>query len=498
MVKRHNQLMLLLLAASDVTAAGMAFVAAYCENLLAVHFHVINSPIALRDLIPAGALGAVLCIPVFARSGLYQPKRTKRFVAELPIILRAVCTVWCITYVVVGLLKHPSSSRVLMASVLASWLLTAGLSRLVGRQILRYFRKRGLNLRYAAIVGTGRLGQTLYHCIRRNTWTGIEPAYFVSTSGSRTSLLRRDVVPLAGNINDILVARPVDIVLLALPAQDHRVVEELLNQLANTEYDIRVVPDMLSFHFLRHEVDQLDGLPIVTLTHTPLGGWNRVLKRGMDLIISIPATVVLALPMLLIGVLVKFTSKGPVFHSQVRTSVGGRHFRILKFRTMVADAETNTGPVWASDDDPRSTRIGRFLRKTGLDELPQLLNVVRGQMSLVGPRPERPELVERFRTHVPRYMLRHHAKAGLTGWAQVNGLRGRTSIRKRLQYDMFYICNWTLGFDIRIILLTLFPFLSRARFRRKGLAAARPLEGDLQWLTLPNSALSNAPVHPRA
>ena len=483
--------MLSLLVASDLAAAASAFIAAYYENLLAVHLNVINSPIAVHDLIPPAFIAAILCIPVFARSGLYQPKRTKRFLAELPIILRAVCTAWCFTYVVVGLMKHPASSRVLMTCLLASWLLTATFSRLLGRQVLRYFRQRGLNLRFAAIVGTGRLGQTLYHCIRRNPWTGIEPAYFVSTNPSRTSLLGRDVLPLplTTNINDILASRPVDIVLLALPAHDHETVEQLLNQLANTELDIRVVPDMLSFHFLRHDIDQLDGLPIVTLTHTPLGGWNRVLKRAIDLLISVPATVLLALPMILIALLVKLTSNGPIFHSQIRTSVGGRRIRILKFRTMVPDAENHTGPVWAADDDPRTTPIGRFLRKSSLDELPQLLNVLLGQMSLVGPRPERPELVERFRTNVPRYMLRHHAKAGLTGWAQVNGLRGQTSLRKRLQYDMFYICNWTLGLDFRIIFLTLFPFLSRARSRRNGLASTRPLEANLQWLTVPNTSL---------
>jgi putative colanic acid biosynthesis UDP-glucose lipid carrier transferase len=180
------------------------------------------------------------------------------------------------------------------------------------------------------------------------------------------------------------------------------------------------------------------------------------LKRAFDLLVSAVSLPLLVLPMLLIALGVKWSSPGPVFYRQERASLGGKPFQILKFRTMVVDAEKSVGPVWAFDNDSRATRFGRFLRRTSLDELPQLLNVLWGDMSLVGPRPERPELIERFRHQVPRYMLRHHVKAGLTGWAQVHGLRGRTSLRKRIQYDLYYIRHWTFGLDLWILALT--PF----------------------------------------
>ena len=257
-------------------------------------------------------------------------------------------------------------------------------------------------------------------------------------------------------IGDMLASRPVDIVFVALPARDSAGTEEVLGELANTHVDVRIVPDMLSFQFLKHDLSQLDNLPIVTLTHTPLRGWNGALKRGLDLAGSALGLVVLSLPLLLIALVVRLASGSPVFYRQMRTSLSGKPFVMIKFRTMTVGAETATGPVWVTEDNPCITcAFGRFLRRTGLDELPQLVNVLLGDMSLVGPRPERPEFVERFRKQVPRYMLRYHAKGGLTGWAQVHGLRGRTSIRKRLQYDTHYLCHWSFGLDLWILFITL-------------------------------------------
>ena len=213
---------------------------------------------------------------------------------------------------------------------------------------------------------------------------------------------------------------------------------------------------LLSFHFLRHDVTQLDNLPIISLTHSPQHGWNSTLKAAFDLVVSSIALMVVAAPMFLIALAIKLTSRGPVFYRQKRTSLGGKEFKIIKFRTMIHNAEAQTGAIWALARDPRVTLLGGILRRTGLDELPQLLNILTGTMSLIGPRPERPEFIERFGEQVPRYMLRNQVKAGLTGWAQVHGLRGRTSLRKRLQYDLHYVTNWTFGLDLRILLMTAF------------------------------------------
>ncbi len=219
--------------------------------------------------------------------------------------------------------------------------------------------------------------------------------------------------------------------------------------------DIIVVPDIYEFITLRGGIEEFDGLPIVNLRNTPLFGWNMVLKRTFDVSLS-TALIALTSPlMLLIAILVKAGSRGPVFYVQERMGLDGATFSMLKFRSMRTGAEDGTGPVWAGRGDERRTTIGRFLRRTSLDELPQLFNVLRGDMSLVGPRPERPVFIEEFRKRIPRYMLRHKVKAGMTGWAQVNGWRGDTDLKKRIDYDIYYIEHWSLLFDLKIVWLTL-------------------------------------------
>jgi exopolysaccharide biosynthesis polyprenyl glycosylphosphotransferase len=218
---------------------------------------------------------------------------------------------------------------------------------------------------------------------------------------------------------------------------------------------VRLVPDINAAFAMRPNVSLLDGVPVLSLRQSPLYGWNSVVKRGFDLAVGSLAVVIAAVPMAVVAVLVKLTSPGPVLYRQCRMGLDGREFDMLKFRTMRPDAEARSGPVWAARDDDRRTPIGRFLRRTSLDELPQLFNVLAGQMSLVGPRPERPEFIADFREQIPRYMLRHKMKAGMTGYAQVHGLRGNTSLRKRIRYDLHYIRHWSLGLDLRILAMTL-------------------------------------------
>jgi exopolysaccharide biosynthesis polyprenyl glycosylphosphotransferase len=202
-------------------------------------------------------------------------------------------------------------------------------------------------------------------------------------------------------------------------------------------------------------VEEFDGHPIVTLSGSPMYGWNQVSKRLFDLAVTIPLLIACLPVFAVIAVLIKATSRGPVLYTQERMGYDGRILRMIKFRTMHEHAEQDTGEVWAQKDDPRRTRLGALLRRTSLDELPQLWNVFKGEMSLVGPRPERPVFVEEFRHRFPRYMLRHRVKAGMTGWAQVQGWRGNTSLEKRLEHDLYYIQNWSLLLDIKILWLTL-------------------------------------------
>jgi Undecaprenyl-phosphate glucose phosphotransferase len=218
--------------------------------------------------------------------------------------------------------------------------------------------------------------------------------------------------------------------------------------------DVKVVPDLLQVIALRARLEDLDGIPVINVNDVPLQGFNSIVKRAIDIAISSAALLILSLPFCIIAALVKLTSRGPVFYRQERMGLDGKPFMIHKFRSMCHDAERESGPVFASHDDPRRTPVGRLLRRTNIDELPQFWNVLKAEMSIVGPRPERPLFVAQFKHKIPQYMLRHKVKAGITGWAQVNGWRGNTSIEKRIEYDLYYIENWSVRLDLKIMWLT--------------------------------------------
>ncbi|HZA49534.1 MAG TPA: exopolysaccharide biosynthesis polyprenyl glycosylphosphotransferase, partial [Myxococcaceae bacterium] len=262
-------------------------------------------------------------------------------------------------------------------------------------------------------------------------------------------------------VGRILDARPVDQLVIALPFEEQHLIKPLMEELALRTVDVKFVPDLLQYMTLWGGMEEFGGLPIISLQGGPLHGWNLVLKRSFDMSVAVLALALSAAVMLVAAILVKLSSRGPILYRQERMGMDGRTFEILKFRTMRIDAEP-AGARMASRDDPRRTWVGAFLRHYSIDELPQLFNVLRGDMSLVGPRPERPVFIEEFKRQIPRYHLRHKVKAGITGWAQINGLRGQTSIQKRIEYDLFYIENWSLMLDLKILLRTaLGGFLSR-------------------------------------
>jgi Undecaprenyl-phosphate glucose phosphotransferase len=265
-------------------------------------------------------------------------------------------------------------------------------------------------------------------------------------------------IPILGRTEDlprVLQQRTVDQVYIALPRHADTDLEHILWLLSDQVVDIRIVPDFSQFVALNASAEEFEGMPIISLTERPLHGWKRVSKRVFDVFLSIAGLVVLMPVMAVIALLVKLTSPGPVLYHQERIGYDGRKFRMFKFRSMYDDAERETGAVWAKRNDPRITPLGKFLRKFSLDELPQIWNVLRGDMSFVGPRPEREVFVDAFRKTIPRYMMRHKIKSGITGWAQINGLRGESPIEKRTQLDLFYIRNWSFWFDVKIILITI-------------------------------------------
>jgi exopolysaccharide biosynthesis polyprenyl glycosylphosphotransferase len=348
-----------------------------------------------------------------------------------------------------------SRLTLLLFGVLATALLVS--SRLAVRSVLRALRRRGRNLRGTLVVGTGELAEAVLAKIRAHPDFGLDVKGLVAARAEAvgTAVSGVPVVGAVGDLPGLAERTGTELVYLALARSEYEAEREALERLADSTAAVRLVPDLARAFTLNASVEDFDGMPVVLVTESPGRGWNAVLKRSFDLVCSALGLVLLSPVLLAIALWVRLDSPGPVLYAQERVGMNGRRFRMLKFRTMRADAEVEGKPGWTRPGDPRRTRAGRVLRPLSLDELPQLWNVFRGEMSLVGPRPERPMYVEQFRGSVPRYMLRHHVKAGVTGWAQVNGLRGDTPLDQRIEYDLDYIRNWSLGFDLKILLLTL-------------------------------------------
>jgi Undecaprenyl-phosphate glucose phosphotransferase len=341
------------------------------------------------------------------------------------------------------------------------WMSTISLltfERLALRWILAGVRARGYNLRHVLIVGAGDLAESVATKIREHPGLGFVVRGFLGEDESDVGreIDGAEVIGTYDDVPTLLEKNGIDQVLIALPLDSIGNLESILKKIGPSTVDIKVIPDIYKFISLRGGIEDFDGMPVISLLDTPLGGWNDVLKRVVDVVLASVCIVILSPVFLAIAAAIRLTSRGPVLYRQERMSLDGQCFLVWKFRTMDVGAEDETGPVWAAPDDPRRTGIGGWLRRTSLDELPQLVNVIRGEMSLVGPRPERPVFIQEFRQNIPKYMLRHKVRAGMTGWAQVNGLRGNTPVEDRITYDLYYIENWSLFLDIKILFLTLF------------------------------------------
>jgi Undecaprenyl-phosphate glucose phosphotransferase len=328
--------------------------------------------------------------------------------------------------------------------------------RLSLRNGLRSMRRGGFNLRHIILVGEGRPIDTLIHRLEKFPELGLRIlGVIVHESSQSQSVLGKPVLGKFADVGRIVHETQADQLLIALPRNQYGDLDRVLDALRDETIDLQLIPDVHEYITLGCEIEDFDGLPIVNLNDSPLNGWGGYAKRLTDMVVSAFALMILSPVLLVIAMAVKLTSRGPIFYGQERMGLDGRTFKMLKFRSMRQDAESSTGAVWARPGDDRRTPIGAFLRATSLDELPQFWNVLRGDMSLVGPRPERPVFVHQFRKDIPHYMLRHKVKAGITGWAQINGWRGNTSLDRRIECDLYYIRNWSYGMDWKILLLTL-------------------------------------------
>ena len=347
-------------------------------------------------------------------------------------------------------------SQIVWAIFLLTNVTLAYASREAVRTVMQRRFRAGIGLKRVLLAGTGDLARHVADRLLQHAEFGYQIVGFVDDNGAEDSLGYRGL-PLLGSFDDVeqvIQHERIDQLYVALPLEDHVKMLSLI-EVANREcIDVKVIPDLLQFIALRARLEDLDGVPIININDVPLQGFNGAVKRAIDIGVSVAALTGLAIPFAAIAAAIRLNSPGSVLYRQERMGLDRRPFMVLKFRSMYEDAERETGPVWTREDDPRRTPVGRFLRRFSLDELPQFWNVLRGEMSLVGPRPERPFFVDQFKEKVPQYMLRHKVKSGLTGWAQVNGWRGNTSIEKRIEYDLYYIENWSVSLDFKILWLT--------------------------------------------
>jgi Undecaprenyl-phosphate glucose phosphotransferase len=471
MVRFQTRLMAAAFVLTDVVSTNLAWILAYFlrfhSDLVSAYLPVTKGVPALSRYLILLPFISLLWPAVLYFHGLYQVKRGRSRIDEFFAILFSVLIATTLTlgatlYVRVYYRYQPEVAPLWEYSqgVFALFVLLDVLALNLGRAALRAYLQRmwaaGYNVKRVLIAGAGELGQHVAETITAHRELGYRLVGFVD-DGRRPS---HGAVPVLGNLDetmDVAAAHGVDQLYIALPLDEHAKLLKLIKSVRNECVDIKVIPDLVQYATIKAALEDLDGIPIISLNEVPLRGWNSMLKRVMDVVVG-SGLLTFTTPFLLaIAAAIKWKGgKGPVFLRQERMTLDGKTFQIFKFRTMVDEAEKETGPVWASPEDPRRTPLGIWLRRFNLDEVPQLLNVVLGDMSLVGPRPERPPFVRQFKERIPQYMLRHRVKSGITGWAQVNGWRGNTSIEKRIEYDLYYIENWSLLLDVKILLLTLF------------------------------------------
>ncbi len=459
MLKPHASQFALILRASDPVIAIVVGLIAYLAYL-----RTLPLPENYVFFMLAAALAIVALFPLFR---LYEAQRGASVADELQRLLFAWASVGALAGITIFATKSGNAySRVWFTGWLIGSFASSAVTRIVVRVTLRALRRRGYNLRHIVVVGAGDLGREIAERLSAAAWTGLNVVGFYDDDPAKAGEVidGRPVLGPTGRIAADLTPNGIDQVWIALPLRAEARIRDILTALRDAPVEVRFVPDIYSFHLLNHSLTEVAGLPVISLTETPIAGFNRLIKAVEDLAFGLVALLLAAPALVAIALAVKMTSRGPVLYRQQRMTWNGLCFDMLKFRTMHVDAEAD-GPRWSGQASGHLTPLGAFLRRFSLDELPQLLNVIKGDMSLVGPRPERPEFVEQFRHEIPGYMQKHLVKAGMTGWAQVNDLRGNTDVARRIQYDLYYIDHWSLWFDLRILAMTLWHILQSRNAR---------------------------------
>ena len=458
MIARKHRTLASVYLVNDAVASNLAML---CAWFLRFQFEVIpvtKGPQEFATYVKLLPIVTVVFPLAFAVQGLYRTRSTRGKAEEWVSVTVASIVATIIFSGVLLWVRIGSEDGYYSRATLALFLVCAIAFVMLGRTIVRWIVERrhreGKDLDRVLIAGNGELARAVVDRMNAHRERlGFRIVGYLR-NGDPGELAGLECLGSISDAETVVKTHKIDHVFVALPHASSSAMMALLDRLTRNLVAIHVVPDLLQFMVLRSRVEDLDGLPTINLSETPLEGWSRFVKRGFDLVVALAALLLLSPVMLLVALAIWIEDGLPIFYRQIRMGLDGKPFEMVKFRSMRVGAESETGAVFAAKEDPRRTRVGRFIRAWSLDELPQLWNVLVGDMSVIGPRPERPEFVEQFRAVFPHYMLRHKVRAGMTGWAQVHGWRGNTSIRMRIEHDLYYIENWSLLLDLKILFMT--------------------------------------------
>jgi Undecaprenyl-phosphate glucose phosphotransferase len=390
--------------------------------------------------------------------GLYTPQRTKKTInSEALKLIEAnfIGLLLMVTLLFVFALTDYSRYMLAMFAIFST--IFSIIERFLIRKLLKLMRSRRYNIKYILVIGAEDLGTKFSGVIGENEYLGYSIMGFLDDGlekGERVNGSK--IIGAIEDLEDVISENLVDRVIITLSHSQYHCLEWIVETCEKWGVRAEIVPDYYRYMPAKPHMDVIEGMPLIQIRHIPLDNtFNRYMKRSLDIILVLPAIIILSPLLMGVAVLVKITSPGPVIFKQERVGFDRKTFYMYKFRSMKVHDEEREKFQWTTADDPRKTGFGSFIRKTSIDELPQFFNILKGEMSLIGPRPERPHFVEKFKEEIPKYMIKHHIRPGMTGWAQVNGYRGNTSIRKRIEHDIYYVENWTLTLDLKIFFITL-------------------------------------------
>ena len=458
MIRKNQRFLTQMYVMCDMAAILLMFLAAYWIKFQSGWISG-DSSLSFQQYGMWSAAYVIIAVCIGAMMSLYAPKRKKKFIDEF---MRVVQTHVISLFVLLSLLyffKAVHISREYLAIFIAGNVMLTLLYRYIVKSTLKHLREKGYNKQFVLILGAGNLGKRFYDNLEVHPEMGYEVIGFLDDNITASDAAHGKYKPILGRIDDldaIMQRQLVDEVIIALPLEAHHKYPGIIGACEKAGVRTLIIPDFFDYLPARPYFDNFAGMPLINVRDIPLDLIsNRILKRIFDIVFAIVAILITSPIMLVIAIGIKMSSPGEIIFKQERVGLNRRNFKMYKFRSMHVLPQGSSDTVWTTATDPRKTRFGNFLRKTSLDELPQFFNVLLGHMSIVGPRPERPYFVDQFKESIPKYMVKHHVRPGITGWAQSNGLRGDTSIADRIQHDIFYIENWSILFDMKIIWKTI-------------------------------------------